>query len=194
MCKVNEYGDPLLSYNYNCCKICTGSFLCIKDATFGKWISRSCKQGANLPPKLKGDLHKHDHVNFSCCWIDTISTSIIVGTRDGYFSQCWNPLHEIPIIVQNGGEVVKVLVHMLCGVLNVVYAPIQVLSFNVMFCIKDTNHECKAKILSSKTTIGVHAPCYSGWWNNFRGGFWESHKIWFCHDYLHRYVGRNMCW
>jgi hypothetical protein len=35
MCRVSEYGDPLLSYNYNCCKICTRLFLCIKDAAFG---------------------------------------------------------------------------------------------------------------------------------------------------------------
>jgi hypothetical protein len=62
--------------------------------------------------------------------------------------------------MQDGGEVVKVLVDMVCGVLNVVRAPIQLLNFNVMFCIKDTNHECKAKILSLKTTIGVHATCY----------------------------------
>jgi hypothetical protein len=74
---------------------------------------------------------------------DIISTSIIVGTRDGFFSHCWNPLHEIPIIMQDGGEVVKVLVDMVCSVLNVVQAPIELLSFNVMFCIKDTNHECK---------------------------------------------------
>ncbi len=111
-------------------------------------------------------MHKHDHVKFSCWWIDTISVTIIVGTRDGYFFHYWNPLYEIPIITQNGGEVVKVLVDMVCGVLNVVQASIQLLNFNVMFCIKDTNHECKAKILSSKKTIGVHAPCYNGWWNN----------------------------
>jgi len=89
----------------------------------GEEVFGSCKQGANLPPKSKGDLHKHDHINFSCLQVDTISTIIIVGTHDGYFSHCWNPLHEILLIMHNGGEVVKVPLDMVCNVLNVVRAP-----------------------------------------------------------------------
>jgi hypothetical protein len=56
MCRVSEYGDPLLSYNYIYCKICIRLFLCIKDVTFGRW--RGFRIFANKvqisPPNQKG--------------------------------------------------------------------------------------------------------------------------------------------
>jgi hypothetical protein len=38
-------------------------------------------------------------------------------------------------------------------------------------------------------TISIPAPYYDGWWNSFKGGFWKSHRFWFCHDDLNHYVG-----
>lgn len=80
---------------------------------------------------------------------------------------------------------IKVLVDMVFGILNVV--PLDPI-FNVMFYKKDINHECKLKIISLKIT-SVFVPCYDGWKNNFKGGFWKSLKIWICHDDLNCYVG-----
>jgi hypothetical protein len=55
--------------------------------------------------------------------------------------------------MQNGGEVVKMLVDMVCGVLNVVQAPIQVLTFNVMFCIKTLTMNVKQKSYHQKQLL-----------------------------------------
>jgi hypothetical protein len=66
VCRVSAYGDPLLlativfiaKYALDCFYASRMPHL-EGDEVFG-----SCKQGANLPPKSKGDLHKHDHVKF----------------------------------------------------------------------------------------------------------------------------------
>ncbi len=48
----------------------------------GEEVSRSHKRGTNLPLESKGDLHKHDHVNFSHPQMDT-TFGIIIGACDG---------------------------------------------------------------------------------------------------------------
>jgi hypothetical protein len=40
-----------------------------------------------------------------------------------------------------------------------------------MQCFAKEHLECKVKIISLKTSIGVLIPCYDGWWNSFKGGF-----------------------
>jgi len=62
---------------------------------------------------------------------------------------------------------VKLLVNMVGGVLNV-ELPNPVHS---MQCFAKEHLECKVKIISLKTSIGVLIPCYDGWWNSFKGGF-----------------------
>jgi hypothetical protein len=47
---------------------------------------------------------------------------------------------------------------------------------------KDTNHYCKAKIISKRTNCGIHPPCYVGNWNVVKCATIELHKFWFHHD------------
>jgi hypothetical protein len=59
----------------------------------------------NLPLRLKGDSHHHDHVNFSRPWINTTSIPMNI-TLDVHGSQSLgNARCKIPILMQNGVEV-----------------------------------------------------------------------------------------
>jgi len=81
--------DIVLKYSLGC--ICT----IIITHMEGEEIFGSCKQKANLTPKLKGDSHKHDRVNFSHpCVNHTITNSKCEHWKKFCWSNwkiCWGP-------------------------------------------------------------------------------------------------------
>ncbi len=48
----------------------------------GEEVFKFHKKGTNLPLESKGDLHKHDRINFFNPQMDT-TLGIIIGARDG---------------------------------------------------------------------------------------------------------------
>ncbi len=66
LCKVSESKDLLLSIAI-VTKYAPSCFYASRMSHMeGEEVFKSCKQGTNLPPWLKGDSHRHDHVNFFC--------------------------------------------------------------------------------------------------------------------------------
>jgi len=53
----------------------------------GEKIFGSCKQKANLTPRLKGDSHKHDHMNFSHPCVNHTITNSSVNTEKSVANQ-----------------------------------------------------------------------------------------------------------
>ncbi len=66
------------------------------------------KRKQNMPLGLKGDSHKHDHVNFSCLWVDFISCN---SAPNGDIGQPNRSQEGFPVLIHNGEEVLECL----CG-------------------------------------------------------------------------------
>ncbi len=111
----------------------------------GEEVFRSHKWSMNLPLGSKGDLHKHDHVYIFYLWIDTTSTCITTQLDVDGGPPIGETRVETHVLIHKVEKYVNVVVDMLFCILSDVPT-----SYTMQ---KNTNHDCKVKIVSRKSII-----------------------------------------
>jgi hypothetical protein len=74
---------------------------------------------AHLPFRLERDSHKHDRVNFSHLQVDANSISITIGACDDGHLPILEPIVGFQLSCALVEKFVKLLMNMVCGILNV---------------------------------------------------------------------------
>ncbi len=163
LCRASQFGDPLqlaiVVAIFSWGSSYTPRILHLE----GEEVFGSIKHKQNLPVGLKGDLHKHDCVNFSHMLMEFISRN---STPNADVGQS-NHLQEAFLVFTHNGE--EVLEHF-CGdnIWCIEWCPPK---SNVQCSTlqKETKHYYKVKIISKKKNHGIPYPCYVGNWSVTRG-------------------------
>jgi hypothetical protein len=142
---VSQFGDPL-QMAITIARFALGSLYTLRILHLeGEEVFGFIKQKKNLPPRSEGNLHRHNHVNFSCPRVEfTLHNFAPNGNvRQSKYSQ-----EVFLVLTHNGEEVLECL----CGddiwhiercnpKSNAQCSTLQ----------KDAKHYCKAKIISRGT-------------------------------------------
>jgi hypothetical protein len=112
----------------------------------GEEIFGSCKQKTNLPPKLEGDSHRHDCVNFSHPHVNHTNVSSSVNIEEVVTDQIEEDVEVLNAPCGDGVwhiERCPFMSHVQCFVLQ-----------------KSTIHSCATRIITKLISIENLAPTY----------------------------------
>ncbi len=107
----------------------------------GEEIFGSYKRKANLTPKLKGDSHRCDRVNFSHPCVNHTIVSSSLNIEKNVVDQIEKDVEVLEDPCEHG--VWHIMLHFQCSTLQ-----------------KSTKHFCVTKIITKSTSIGVPTPIY----------------------------------